>query len=96
VSGGQAQRIAIARALYRLRRTPADAGTPVLLLDEPSSALDAASEALVIEAARDAARAGAAVIVITHRPSIVEHADAVLEIRVRSERVQDDEVMLHG
>ncbi|SKC56368.1 thiol reductant ABC exporter subunit CydD [Plantibacter cousiniae (nom. nud.)] len=96
VSGGQAQRIAIARALYRLRRTPADAGTPVLLLDEPSSALDAASEALVIDAARDAARAGAAVIVITHRPSIVEHADAVLEIRVRSERVQDDEVMLHG
>lgn len=96
VSGGQAQRIAIARALYRLRRTPVDAGTPVLLLDEPSSALDAASEELVIDAARDAARAGAAVIVITHRPSIVEHADAVLEIRVRSEHVQDDEVMLHG
>lgn len=96
VSGGQAQRIAIARALYRLRRTPADAGTPVLLLDEPSSALDSASEALVIDAARDAAQAGAAVIVITHRPSIVEHADAVLEISRRSEHRENDEVVLHG
>lgn len=80
VSGGQAQRIAIARALYRLRTTPQAEGTPVLLLDEPSSALDAASEALVIAAAADAARAGAAVILITHRPKVVEHADVILEI----------------
>lgn len=82
VSGGQAQRIAIARALYRLRTTPEAAGTPVLLLDEPSSALDAASEALVIEASAEAARAGAAVIVITHRPQVVGRADAVLEIQM--------------
>ncbi|MBF4569007.1 thiol reductant ABC exporter subunit CydD [Plantibacter sp. VKM Ac-2880] len=96
VSGGQAQRIAIARALYRLARTPADAGTPVLLLDEPSSALDSASEALVIDAAREAADAGAVVIVITHRPMISQRADAVLEIPVRASRTQDEPAVLHG
>ncbi|WP_082498456.1 thiol reductant ABC exporter subunit CydD [Plantibacter sp. Leaf314] len=96
VSGGQAQRIAIARALYRLARTPAAAGTPVLLLDEPSSALDSASEALVIDAAREAAHAGAVVIVITHRPMISERADAVLEIPVRASRAHDEPAVLHG
>ncbi|MGK9147245.1 thiol reductant ABC exporter subunit CydD [Plantibacter flavus] len=91
VSGGQGQRIAIARALYRLQTTPPSAGTPVLLLDEPSSALDTASEALVIDAATAAAHAGAAVVVITHRPRIVGRADAVLEITPSRE-----EVLLHG
>lgn len=98
VSGGQAQRIAIARALYRLRTTPVADGTPVLLLDEPSSALDSASEALVIDAARSAADAGAAVILVTHRPAIVERADAVLEIRTLAAppRTTTEEVVLHG
>src|SRR5262249_48141399 len=42
LSGGQRQRIAIARAIIR--------GSPILILDEPSSGLDAASEELVFEA----------------------------------------------
>ncbi len=42
LSGGQRQRIAIARAVIR--------NTPILILDEPSSGLDAASEQLVFEA----------------------------------------------
>src|SRR5205085_12527228 len=42
LSGGQRQRIAIARAILR--------GAPILMLDEPTSSLDAASEQLVIEA----------------------------------------------
>src|SRR4029077_19590600 len=42
LSGGQRQRIAIARAIIR--------DTPILILDEPSSGLDAASEKLVFEA----------------------------------------------
>ena len=42
LSGGQRQRIAIARAVIR--------NTPILVLDEPSSGLDAASEKLVFEA----------------------------------------------
>ncbi|HXH35429.1 MAG TPA: thiol reductant ABC exporter subunit CydD [Plantibacter sp.] len=96
VSGGQAQRIAIARALYRLRTAPADAGTPVLLLDEPSSALDTASEALVIRALRQAASSGAAVIVITHRPQIVERADAVLRLETAPADATRDGVVLHG
>lgn len=76
LSGGQAQRVSIARALYRAAEVNAD----VLLLDEPSSALDAGSEALVIEAARSEARDGRAVLVVSHRPALLAAADRVVEI----------------
>lgn len=76
LSGGQAQRVSIARALYRAAEVDAD----VLLLDEPSSALDTGSEALVIEAARTEARGGRAVLVVSHRPALLAAADRVVEI----------------
>jgi subfamily B ATP-binding cassette protein MsbA len=68
LSGGQRQRIAIARAVIR--------NTPILILDEPSSGLDAASEQLVFEAL-DRLMAGKTSVVIAHRLSTIQHADKI-------------------
>lgn len=70
LSEGQAQRIAIARALLRPGR--------VLLLDEFSSALDAQTETLLLE--RLTARlADRTMIFITHRERVIDYCDAVLD-----------------
>jgi ATP-binding cassette, subfamily B, bacterial len=72
LSGGQRQRIAIARAVIR--------NTPILLLDEASSALDAASEQLVFEAL-DRLMEGKTCIVIAHRLSTIRRADMIFVIK---------------
>jgi len=69
LSGGQAQRLAVARALLK--------DAPVLLLDEPTSQVDAASEAALVEAL-DRAGEGRTVVVVAHRLSTVRGADEVL------------------
>lgn len=69
LSGGQRQRIAIARALL--------ADTPVLVLDEAVSSLDAESEAEVDRALR-AARTGRTTLIVAHRPSTLATADTVV------------------
>ena len=72
LSGGQRQRIAIARAIIR--------NTPILILDEPSSGLDAESEHLVFEAL-DRLMAGKTSIVIAHRLSTIRKANCIYVIK---------------
>ena len=71
LSGGQAQRLAIARAFLK--------DPPILILDEATSDLDAESEFLVQRALADLAK-GRTVLVIAHRLATVKHADRVVVI----------------
>lgn len=72
ISGGQAQRASVARALIH--------GPAVVLADEPTSSLDAASRDDVIAVLRSAAAQGAAVVCATHDPALMSAADAHLEM----------------
>jgi ATP-binding cassette subfamily C protein len=71
LSGGQAQRLAIARAALR--------AAPILILDEPTSQVDLASEAAIL-AALDRLAAGRTVLVIAHRPGAVLAADRIVAL----------------
>lgn len=76
LSGGQAQRVAIARCLYRA--WSADAGA--IVLDEPTSALDGESEARIRAALRAEAAGGRAVLVVSHRSGLLDAADRIVSI----------------
>jgi len=71
LSGGQRQRLAIARAIIR--------DTPILLLDEPSAALDSASEELIFEAIGRLME-GKTSITIAHRLATIRRADVIFVI----------------
>jgi ABC-type multidrug transport system fused ATPase/permease subunit len=72
LSGGQRQRIGIARALIR--------DDPILILDEPTAALDAESEQLVVEAMERLMK-GRTVICIAHRLSTIRDASKIVVIK---------------
>ena len=80
LSGGQRQRIAIARALVR--------DAPILVLDEPTTGLDAQAERSVLDALETLMR-GRTTLMITHNESTVRRADRVL-------RIENGQLLEHG
>jgi len=80
LSGGQAQRVSLARAFYRAM----DRGCPVLILDEPSSALDPATESELILGLQRFAATGVAVVVVSHRTALLDAVDSIIELRPRA------------
>ena len=73
LSGGEQQRIAYCRAVLN--------DPPLLLADEPTGNLDDANGAAILEGLRRRARAGAAVVVVSHRPDAAAGATAVYRLR---------------
>ena len=86
LSGGQRQRIGIARAVIR--------NNPILILDEPTAALDTESERLVIEALERLMK-GRTVITIAHRLSTIRDADKIVVLKggVVAEEGTHDELL---
>ena len=89
LSGGQRQRIGIARAVIR--------NSPILILDEPTAALDTESERIVIAALRRLMK-GRTVIMIAHRLSTIADADKIVVIKdgVVAEEGTNDELLAKG
>lgn len=73
MSGGQKQRLAIARAIYN---TP-----KLLVLDEPNSALDESGEHLLGKLIRDLSALGTTIVAITHRPALVSLAHNLMVLQ---------------
>ncbi|MCO5966352.1 peptidase domain-containing ABC transporter [Sinorhizobium meliloti] len=70
LSGGEKQRLGLARALYR--------DPKILILDEATSSLDSIAEATVLRVVEDLRRAGKTIVVISHRLSTVRLADKIV------------------
>jgi subfamily B ATP-binding cassette protein MsbA len=90
LSGGQRQRIGIARAIVR--------NSPILILDEPTAALDTESEKLVMEALERLMK-GRTVITIAHRLSTIREADKIVVLKggfVAEEGTHDELVKKNG
>ena len=77
LSGGQAERVVAARAIYRgLRRQ-----CPVLAFDEPSAALDSDAEAGLLRGFQSLAQEGFTVLVVSHRPAVIAAAHQLIDLR---------------
>jgi ABC-type multidrug transport system fused ATPase/permease subunit len=89
LSGGQRQRIGIARAVIR--------NSPIMILDEPTAALDTESERLVVEGLERLMK-GRTVIMIAHRLSTLRDADKIIVVKdgVVAEEGTNDELIARG
>ena len=89
LSGGQRQRIGIARAIIR--------NNPILILDEPTAALDTESESMIVRAL-DRLMKGRTVITIAHRLSTIRNSDVILVLKegVVAEQGTHDELLKKG
>jgi ATP-binding cassette subfamily B protein len=93
LSGGQWQRVAVARALFGVR-----AGSQVLVLDEPTAHLDARAKLAVFDSIVEAV-SGVSVILISHRFSTVRRADRIVVLdggRVRENGSHEELIDLGG
>ena len=72
LSGGEQQRVAVARALAN--------APPLLIADEPTGELDSATGAQIFQLLRDVADSGVTVITATHDPFVIDHVDRVIEM----------------
>jgi len=82
VSGGQAQRINLARALYRLWSL----NLRLLVLDEPTSMLDEENQTRIASLLRGLADSGTTVVIATHQSKISSIADRIIEMEVTGVR----------
>lgn len=82
LSGGQWQRVALARALYAMH-----AGAQVLVLDEPTAAMDIHAETDLFARFREVCR-GTTTVLVTHRLATVRHVDRILVLE-RGRLVED-------
>ena len=73
LSAGERRRVALARALARVEL----GGAGLLVLDEPTAGLDADTEQTVLDAVR---ASGASVLVVSHRPQVLDQADRVVTV----------------
>lgn len=73
LSSGERRRVALARALLRIRLGGAD----LLVLDEPTAGLDADTEAIALAGVRDC---GAGALIVSHRQAVLEMADRVVQL----------------
>ncbi|MFC6289306.1 ATP-binding cassette domain-containing protein [Levilactobacillus angrenensis] len=72
LSGGECQRVALARMLLK--------DPPIILADEPTGALDAENENMVLDSLRNFAQMGKVVIVTTHSQSVLAKSDEVVHL----------------
>ncbi|MDA0352366.1 MAG: ABC transporter ATP-binding protein [Chloroflexi bacterium] len=72
LSGGEQQRVAVARALAN--------EPPLLIADEPTGELDSTTGAQIFQLLRDVAASGVTVVTATHDPFVIEHVDRVVEM----------------
>jgi ATP-binding cassette, subfamily B, bacterial PglK len=90
ISGGERQRIALARALYRK--------PSILMLDEATSALDLQTEFSIMQAIKELRKKNLTILAITHRPETLKDADRILVIengRITEERKDTRKIVNH-